>query len=357
MPPTKKELRVKGKKQLADLNRAAAKAAHLTYVRDNLEGIQRHKRGKSYFYTYKGKRIGSDVERVRKLAIPPSWTNVWICPNASGNIQATGIDLNGRKQYRYHAEWNSLRNENKFYRLLAFGKALPKLRRRIARDLKSKELSCSKVIATAIRLMEETHIRIGNNGYEKLYGSYGLTTLKDKHVTISGSKALFRFKGKKGVEHQLQLKNKRLASIIRQCRDIPGKELFQYFDDKGEPRSIDSGQVNAYIKEGTEGEFSAKDFRTWAGSVQALRCLSSVDGREELTDMKKKIAWVVDEVSARLGNTRNICRKYYIHPILFSLYEEGRLTDLLKEVDCHEQPRSRGLSNNEKILLRVLKRA
>lgn len=357
MPRTRKQTRINVKEELADLNRAAAKAANLIYVRDNQEGIQRHKRGKYYFYTYKGKPIGGDAERVRKLAIPPSWTNVWICPKATGHIQATGIDLNGRKQYRYHAEWNSLRNENKFYRLLAFGKALPKLRRRIVRDLGSKELSSSKVIATAIRLMEETHIRIGNNGYEKLYGSYGLTTLKDKHVTISGGRATFRFKGKKGVEHQLQLKNKRLASIIKQCRDIPGKELFQYFDDRGEPRSIDSGQVNAYIKEGTEGDFSAKDFRTWAGSVQALRCLSSVDSRDDLSDMKKRIAWVVDEVSASLGNTRSICRKYYIHPSLLSIYEEGRLSDLLKEVDCNEQPRSRGLSNNEKILLRLLKRA
>jgi DNA topoisomerase-1 len=335
----------------------AAKAARLIYVSDIKPGIERHKKAGGYTYSFSGKSIKDKarLERIKKLAIPPSWTNVWICANETGHIQATGIDLNGRKQYRYHAEWNKLRNETKFHRLYEFGKVLPVLRRRIKKDMADPVLSEQKVLATVVNLMEHTYIRVGNNGYEKLYGSYGLTTLKDKHVTIKKEDIRFSFTGKKGVEHSITIKSKRLARIIRQCKDIPGKELFQYYTAEGDKKSIDSGMVNNYIKEITQGEFTAKDFRTWAGSLQALQCFRALDETLDATIIKKNIVNMLNEVSSKLGNSRSICKKYYVHPALIRLYEENKLKNYFQSVPVKRKPES-ALSVEEKILMQTLKK-
>lgn len=336
----------------------AAKAADLIYVNDREAGINRLKKGKGFVYIYDKKPLKekSEIERIRKLAIPPAWTNVWICPKHNGHIQATGLDIRGRKQYRYHAMWNTLRNETKFHRLYEFGKVVPSIRLQLEEDLAKKELSEEKVLATVVSLMERTYIRVGNDEYEKLNGSYGLTTLKDNHVKIEGDKVLFSFKGKKGIDHKITLKNKRLAKMVRQCRDIPGKELFQYYDDEGNRHPIDSGMVNRYIKEASGGEFTAKDFRTWAGTLNIIRAFKSIGEAESESDCKKKVVAALDEVSKQLGNTRTVCKKYYVHPGIIKLYEEKNLLKYLSELDKIEQPDDlAGLTSEERVLMKILK--
>ncbi|HTE24935.1 DNA topoisomerase IB [Flavitalea sp.] len=337
----------------------AAAAVKLVYVKDSDPGIQRVKNGKRFTYIYDSKPLNgkAELERIRKLVIPPAWENVWICPMENGHIQATGLDLRGRKQYRYHNLWNTLRNETKFHRLLEFGKQLPALRLKIEEDFAKKELSFDKVLAVLLSVMERTYIRIGNNGYEKLYGSYGLTTLKDKHVAVSGDFIKFTFKGKKGVEHDISLKNKKLAKAVKECRDIPGKELFQYYGEDGKRRSIDSGAVNNYIQTATGYDFTTKDFRTWAGSVHALQAFGSIGEALTETDKKKNIVAVLDTVSKKLGNTRTVCKKYYVHPGLVKLYEDDKLNKYLKELDQIEGPdNSSGLTAEEEILMKILKK-
>ncbi len=306
-------------------SRKAAEAADLVYVNGNTKGFIRKKKGKGFIYFDDGKLLKDEkhLERIRRLAIPPSWTNVWICASPSGHIQATGTDLRGRKQYRYHARWNELRRDTKFHHLYEFGKMLPRLRRRIKRDLRSKKLTQQKVLAAALDLMDKTYIRIGNESYEKENQSYGLATLKDHHVSLQREKLTFSFNGKKGVKQTVTLKNKKLARIIKQCRDIPGKALFQYYDEENNPKAIDSSLLNNYIKEATAPWFSAKDIRTWAGSVQAVQYLAAVNSNDEPDDAKTLPA-MLDWVSDKLGNSRNICKKYYIHPSLISFCEEKR---------------------------------
>lgn len=335
----------------------AAKVADLRYVSDKDKGIQRRKKGTSFVYIYDDKPLADEKEldRIKKLAIPPAWTNVWICKNKNGHIQATGFDARNRKQYRYHPLWHTLRNETKFHHLYEFGKLLPSLRLKVEEDLAKKDLCEEKVIATVISLMERTYIRIGNNDYEKLYGSYGLTTLKDKHVKINGDRISFSFTGKKGIAHNITLKNRRLAKAVQACRDIPGKELFQYYDAAGARKSIESGLVNKYIKEATGGDFSAKDFRTWAGTLNALRYFKSVGQAGDDTERKKNVLAVLDEVSKKLGNTRTVCKKYYVHPGLIRLYEENNLDKYLKELDTIEKPDDlTGLTGEEKVLMKIL---
>lgn len=336
----------------------AAKVADLVYVNDKSPGINRLKKGKGFVYIYDSKPLKekAEIERIRKLAIPPAWTNVWICASENGHIQATGFDIRGRKQYRYHAMWNTLRNETKFHRLYEFGKVLPSIRLKLEEDLAKKELSEEKVLATVVSLMERTYIRIGNDEYEKLNGSYGLTTLKDAHVKIDGDKIFFSFKGKKGIDHKITLKNKRLAKMVKQCRDIPGKELFQYYDAEGNRKPIDSGMVNRYIKDASGGEFTAKDFRTWAGTLNIIRAFKSIGEAESETDCKKKILAALDEVSKQLGNTRTVCKKYYVHPGVIKLYEEKNLLNYLKELDNIEHPDDlAGLTSEERVLMKILK--
>jgi DNA topoisomerase I len=327
----------------------AAADAHLRYVRDTQSGITRKKRGKYFTYFLGDKPIKeeSDLKRIRALVIPPSWTDVWICPARNGHIQATGLDLRKRKQYRYHSGWNALRNETKFHRLYEFGKALPALREKIDLDLKQKELTREKVLATVLSLMEKTYIRVGNNEYEKANGSYGLTTLKNKHVSVTGDKIIFSFTGKKGIHHDITLRNKRLARTVSQCRDLPGHELFQYYSDDGARRSIDSGMVNQYIHEAVGAEFTAKDFRTWAGSLHALEAFIQIGEATSDADCKKKLITVLDLVSKKLGNSRTVCRKYYVHPGLIRLYEAGELKQNARQADGDQ-------ATIEKLLLRLL---
>jgi DNA topoisomerase-1 len=335
----------------------AARMADLLYVNDSEPGIKRVRKGKGFAYLLDEKPVKDTemLERIRKLAIPPAWTNVWICTQDNGHIQATGIDVRGRKQYRYHAFWHALRNETKFHRMYEFGKLLPSLRLQLETDLAKKDLCEEKVLATVISLMERTYIRIGNNDYEKMYGSYGLTTFKDKHVKIEGDHLHFAFRGKKGVDHKISLKNRRLARAVKACREVPGKELFQYFDADGNRKSIDSGKVNCYIKEATGGDFSAKDFRTWAGTLGALRAFKSMNAAASDTDLKKNVVQALEEVSKELGNTRTVCKKYYVHPGIIRLYEEQGLDKYLSELDAIEETDNlSGLTSEERVLMKIL---
>lgn len=340
-----------------DLSKAA-KIADLVYVSDKDPGITRQKRGSGFVYFDGDQLVDNEetLQRIKKLAIPPAWTQVWICKKEAGHLQATGYDQKGRKQYRYHPQWGALRNETKFHRLYEFGKVLPSIRLKVEEDLAKKELSEEKVLATVLSLMERTFIRIGNDDYEKLYGSYGLTTLKDKHVKVNGSTVKFSFKGKKGIYHNITLHNRKLAKLVQTCRDIPGKELFQYFDEQGETHPVDSGMVNRYIKEASGGDFSAKDFRTWAGTLHMLQTFCSMETPEGQTDCKKNILAALDEVSHKLGNTRTVCKKYYVHPGIIRLYEEQALDKYLKELDAIEKDDNlSGLTSEERVLMKILK--
>lgn len=337
----------------------AASTVHLVYVSDRRPGILRNKKGKGFSYVFDNRPIRDrrQLERIRKLAIPPAWTQVWICADDKGHIQATGLDLRGRKQYRYHPLWNSLRSETKFHRLYEFGKALPLLRSRVEEDLRTRGLTQEKVLATVVSLMERTFIRVGNYEYEKTNGSYGLTTMKNKHVSISGDKMKFSFTGKKGIHHDVTLRNRRLARIVGQCQDIPGKELFEYYAEDGSRHSLDSGMVNAYIRESAGGDFSAKDFRTWAGSLYALHAFCTIGEAQTVTDIKKNINLVLDGVSGKLGNTRTVCRKYYVHPGLIRLYEENKLVKYLRELNTVEEDvkAHAELTAEEQVLMKILR--
>lgn len=303
-----------------------------------------------------GQNDENTLQRIKSLAIPPAWENVWICKKEAGHIQATGTDTKGRKQYRYHPQWGMLRAETKFHRLYEFGRALPAIRLRVEEDLAKKELSEEKVLATVVSLMERTFIRVGSEDYEKLYGSYGLTTMKDKHVKVNGHTVKFSFKGKKGVYHDITLRNRKLARLVQICKDIPGKELFQYFGAGGERQSIDSGMVNRYVKEASGGDFTAKDFRTWAGTLQILQTFCGLGSPEGETECKKNIVSALDEVSKKLGNTRTVCKKYYVHPGIIRLYEERSLDKYLKQLDNIEKDdHLTGLTSEERVLMKILK--
>lgn len=335
-----------------------ATVADLIYVTDQQPGIKRIKKGTGFSYQFNNQPVKDKevLNRIKKLVIPPAWTDVWICAEPNGHIQVTGYDAKHRKQYKYHPLWSQLRNQTKFHHLYEFGKLLPSLRLVLEDDLKKRELCEQKVLATVVSLMERTYIRIGSEDYEKLYGSYGLTTLKDGHVKISGDTVHFSFKGKKGVDQKVTLRNRRLAKMVQKCRDIPGKELFQYYDAEGNRKPIDSGMVNRYIKEATGGDFSAKDFRTWAGTLNIIRAFSAIGEAENETACKKNIVAALDEVSKKLGNTRTVCKKYYVHPGIIELYEQKQLNKYLKELDKIEQPDDlTGLTTEEKVLMKILK--
>jgi DNA topoisomerase I len=336
-------------------NRKSAKAAQLVYVNDQSEGIVREKQGESFLYLYKGTEVDEEtLWRCKRLVLPPAWKNVWICPNPDGHLQATGMDARGRKQYKYHPLWTQLRNHTKFFNLHDLGLALPAIRQKLQKDLSRQGMPQEKVLAAVISLMQCTCIRIGNSAYEKLYGSFGLTTLKDRHVSIHGSKLNFAFKGKKGVMHNVTLKSRKLAKIVQHCKDIPGKELFQYIDDNGDRKGIDSGMVNNYIKEVSGGNFTAKDFRTWAGSLEALRAFNEIGDAETEAATKRNINTALDMVAKQLGNTRAVCRKYYVHPTIIDLYSNHQLSKYLRKIhneDCVTGPE---LSAEEKVLMKIL---
>jgi DNA topoisomerase-1 len=334
-----------------------AESVNLIYVSDNDPGIIRLKKGKGFIYMDNNSIVTNEkiIRRIKKLVIPPAWTNVWICRHENGHIQCTGYDSRNRKQYKYHENWIKNRNETKFFRLLQFGELLPQLRLQVEKDIAQKNLNERKVIATAISVMERTYIRIGNNSYEKIYGSFGLTTLKDKHVKFEGDTVHITFVGKKNVKQHVTLKSRKLARIIKQCRDIPGKELFQYIGEDGKHHSIDSGRVNEYIKAATGKDFTAKDFRTWAGTINALSVFAERGFIEDINNTKKKLIEVIDFVSRKLGNTRTVCRKYYIHPIVIQLYENGLLKQYIDELDKIETDDNKsGLTAIEKLLMKIL---
>ncbi len=335
----------------------AAKAANLVYINNTNNGIKRMKKGRGFQYIFQGKAVKDEttIERINKLAIPPAWENVWICQMENGHLQATGIDMRKRKQYRYHALWNYLRSETKFHHLIEFGKVLPTLRLHLEKDMAQAGITEAKVLATVISLMERTYIRIGNESYEKENGSFGLTTLKDRHVQIKGDTMQFSFQGKKGIQHDISLKNKKLARAVKDCRDIPGKELFQYYDEHKERKSIDSGMVNNYIKNATGGNFSAKDFRTWAGSLNILHSFAAMEEATGDQQKKSNVLKALDEVSARLGNTRTVCKKYYVHPGILELYEQDKLKDYLSQLNKIEKDDNKSaLTRAEKLLMSVL---
>jgi DNA topoisomerase-1 len=339
---------------------AAARAIKLRYVRAGAPGYTRVKNGKGFTYLNReGKRITDQdtLARIRQLVLPPAWEQVWICPYGNGHLQATGIDAMGRKQYRYHNDWMKARNETKYDRLLHFGEKLPRIRRTIKAALRKKQLNKEKVTALALGVMEATLIRVGNSAYEKLYGSHGLTTLRNQHVKINGSSALFRFKGKKGILHKILLRHTSLARLLQKVKDIPGQELFQYYDETGEPRSLDSGDINEYLKTCSGEDFTCKDFRTWAGTVHALNLLADLMPFASLTECRRNVVAIIDGVAGKLGNTRAVCKKYYIHPRLLEIYEQGGLEPVLQQVrDSREQPARGGLHNDERILLNFLKK-
>lgn len=331
----------------------SAEIVDLIYVDDRQPGIHRRKSAGEFEY-YLGKKKIRDrqlLQRVRTLAIPPAWEQVWICQTDNGHLQATGIDARGRKQYKYHAKWSALRNHTKFYRMLHFGKCLANIRQRLEHDLSRRGLPEEKVLAAVVCLMDQSGMRIGNNAYEKLYGSFGLTTLKDQHVKIHGSQMQFIFKGKKGIAQKVSIKNRRLARIVKSCRDIPGKELFQYYDHQGNHKCIDSGMVNAYLKEITGEDFTAKDFRTWSGSVQALAALAATDPATSNAEIKRTILAILDKVAEHLGNTRAVCKKYYVHPLILTLYQENRLHAYLS---ANNGRCPKGLMREEQILMKIL---
>jgi DNA topoisomerase I len=347
------------KKQLKKLGHdpaAAAKAVHLVYVNSSEDGITRIRSGTKFIYKYRDKVVKNktDIERIRSLVLPPAWEDVWICALANGHLQATGKDAMKRKQYRYHPLWNQLRNKTKFYRMLELGKVLPAVRKQVQKDLALPGLPRNKVLALVISLMEKTGIRIGNEFYEKLYGSFGLTTLKDKHVNIKGGTVRFTFRGKKGVEHQVSLQSKKLSKMVGQCRDIPGKELFQYIDEEGKRHSVESGMVNDYLKNVAADEFTAKDLRTWCGSVTALNALRETGTFENAKEAKKKIVEVLDKVSLQLGNTRTVCKKYYVHPSLLELYENGKLQAWLNKIENGTNSDKDDLKAEEKTFMNIL---
>lgn len=337
-----------------------AAAANLVYVSDTQQGIRRIRKGKAFDYLLKEKKLRNreQLNRIKSLVIPPAWENVWICALENGHLQATGTDVKNRKQYKYHPYWNALRNHTKFFRMLEFGKVLPAIRLRVEQDLSLPGLSREKVLAAVVSLMERTNIRVGNNFYEKLYGSFGLTTLKDRHVNINGATVRFAFKGKKGVEHNISLINRKLSRIVKQCRDIPGRELFQYYDAEGGRHAIDSGMVNAYLKEISGQDFSAKDFRTWSGTVRALMAFKELGAYETKTEAKKKINEAVGMVSKHLGNTLAVCKKYYIHPEIINLYENGELKKYTRELDQIEEDDGKtGLTSAEQLVMKILERS
>ncbi len=313
----------------------SARAAQLRYVSATMAGIRRLGQGKTFRY------VGPDgmpvrqtvLQRIRSLVIPPAWSDVWICPLPDGHLQATGRDARGRKQYRYHPRWKAVRDENKYAKMVVFGEKLPLVRRRVQRDLERlMPNSREKVLAAVVKLLELTCMRIGNEEYARMNRSFGLTTLRDHHVNVAGAQLEFRFRGKSGKEHSVRVIDLKLARIVKRCRDLPGYELFQYIDEKGERHAIDSADVNQYLREICGEEFTAKDFRTWAGTVWAVTGLRHCGPAATSTQRKRNLVAVIKEVSDQLGNTPTVSRKCYIHPSVLDSYADGSLSAILAKL-------------------------
>ena len=338
----------------------SAKVAGLRYVSDSIPGISRARKGNSFQYRDPDGNLIRDealLQRIRSLAIPPAWGEVWICPSPNGHIQATARDARGRKQYRYHPRWREVRDETKYGRMIEFAGALPKIRRRVAKDLKLREIPREKLLATVVRLLETTNIRVGNEEYARANKSFGLTTMRTRHVDVSGSTLKFQFRGKSGKSHSITLSDPKLAKIVRRCQDLPGQELFQYLDEGGNRQSISSADVNQYLRDISGQDFTAKDFRTWAGTVLAACALSERIDTDSETQGKKHLAAAIDRVAEQLGNTPAVCRKCYVHPAVLEAYLEGSIPEELRLKNGLARPRSgSGLKPEEKAVLNFLKK-
>ncbi len=313
---------------------AAAQAAGLRYVRDGGPGFRRKKMRSGFAYVDTHGKSTHDpavLRRIKSLAIPPAWTQVWICPLPNGHLQATGRDARGRKQYRYHPDWREVRDETKYARMLAFGKTLPAIRKNVRRDLRARGLSRRKVLATVVRLLEVSLIRVGNDEYEKENHSFGLTTLKTKHVRVKGAELHFEFRGKSGKWHKVDVHDRRLARVVRKCQELPGQELFQYLDEESRPQDIHSQDVNDYLREISGQDFTAKDFRTWSGTLLAAMALQEFKTFDSQAEAKRNMLQAIESVAKRLGNTPAICRKCYIHPEVINSYLDGTLAENLKQ--------------------------
>jgi DNA topoisomerase-1 len=339
--------------------RAVAREAGLRYSSDDQPGITRMRAGRGFTYRGPdGKRITDEetLQRIRSLAIPPAWTDVWICPSPNGHVQATGRDARGRKQHRYHARWHAKRDEWKFDRMIAFAGALSQIRERCEADLDQPGLPREKVLAAVVRLLELTLIRVGNDEYARLNRSFGLTTLRNRHARISGHGVKFRFRGKGGREHEVGIRNRRLASVVRRCQDLPGQELFQYVDDDGEVRDVASEDVNEYIREISGGDFTAKDFRTWAGTVLAYRALRALEPAGSETAAKKNVVAAIRETAGRLGNTPAVARKSYVHPAVLEAYMDGRVGGALVEAaEDYSMPLAEATEEEEDAVVELLR--
>jgi DNA topoisomerase-1 len=335
---------------------ASARAAGLRYVSDQAPGIRRKRVGKGFTYADSDGRSVRDaqtIRRIKALAIPPAWSDVWICPDPRGHLQATGRDARGRKQYRYHPRWREVRDAVKYDRMLAFAEALPKIREHTDRDLERADLPREKVLATIVRLLEETRIRIGNDEYRKENGSYGLTTLRNRHVNVMGAEVRFTFRGKSGKQHHVELHDRRMARIIKRFLEIPGQELFKYVDGEGEVKAIDSADVNEYLRQITGEDFSAKDFRTWSGTILAARFLREAAEAVNTRGAKKHIVRAVARVAEELGNTPAVAKQGYIHPAVIAAYLSGGL----KPISETDDPDPYKLSAEERSLLALLAKA
>lgn len=328
-----------------------AKAAGLRYVSDSRPGIQRKRVGKHFSYIgLDGKPIRDpqEIERIKKIGIPPAWKQVWICPSPKGHIQATGRDAKWRKQYRYHPRWREVRDETKYDRMIAFGEALPSIRERVEHDLALLGLPFEKVMATLVRLLDTTLIRVGNEEYARENNSFGLTTMRSRHADVTGTTVHFHFRGKSGREHNIDVKDRQLAKIVKHCQDLPGHELFQYIDEQGIQRTVESGDVNDYLREISGRDFTAKDFRTWAGTVIAMSELEKQGAFESQTQAKKNVVEAIKATAEQLGNTPSICRKCYVHPGVLDAYLDNSLLIFLAHHNDREKNEAReGLKPNE----------
>jgi DNA topoisomerase-1 len=338
---------------------ASARVAGLRYVNDETTpGIRRiGQKGRVRYVGPDGKPIKnpSELQRIRSLVIPPAWTQVWICPYVNGHLQATGRDARGRKQYRYHARWREVRDEVKYGRLISFAQALPRIRQRTNADLNRPNLPREKVLAAVVQLLEKTLIRVGNEEYARENGSVGLTTMRDGHAKINGGTVRFEFRGKSGVQHAIDLEDRRLARIVKACRDLPGYELFQYLDESGARQEIDSADVNAYLREICGDSFTAKDFRTWAGTVLAAQALAAVERFKSNTEAKRNVVKAIEAVAKRLGNTKAVCRKCYIHPAILDAYMDGGTIQTIK-ARAQQVKHGSALSQEELAVVRIIER-
>jgi DNA topoisomerase-1 len=321
----------------------------LRYVRDDAPGIVRERARGSFRYRDPRGRLVRDrftLARIRVLAIPPAWEKVWICPECNGHLQATGRDARGRKQYRYHPGWTTRRGDEKFSRMAGFGRVLPRVRERVEADLARRGLPREKVLAAVVKLLDRTHLRVGNAEYVRANHSFGLSTLLDRHVSFAGEKLRVRFRGKSGITHERTVSDRTLARIVRQCRDLPGQDLFQYLDHEGQPHPIGSADVNGYIRRAAGGEYTAKDFRTWAGTVKAAALLAQHSRPETKTAAERAVVAVIRDVAAELGNTPAVCRKSYVHPRVIAAFLDGTLPTDGRDRD--------GLSADESRVLKLL---